>query len=205
MSTFLAQNDIKIKEAFEKIANAEPFRDYIAKIATLIYKNNLDKLNLDKVLHEYNFNHVEEIKEDVLDMLLTYINNILDDDFITENEAGNLNLLKRFFKVKEGDFYKYRYKEVKSILEKQFKSIYSNNKINSEEALHKVGLQELFDLGYDQFLELVDKEVKAAVERGASTDELDTVFLKAYQIKRIKNHKHKGDLKQLLSKIFRKR
>ena len=204
MSTFLPQNDIKIKEAFEKICATETFKEYIRQIATLVCNDNLDKQNFDKILSEYNFSHAEEIKEDVLDMLLAYINYILEDNFITENEAKNLNLLKRFFKVKEGDFYEYRYKEVEVILDKQFEFIYSDNKINTEEALHKVGLQELFDLGYDQFLELVDKEVKAAVERGANSDEIDTVFLKAYQIKSIKNHRHKNGLKQLLSKIFRK-
>lgn len=205
MNTFLQHNDIKIKEAFKNISFTETFTEYIRRIAGLVYNNSLDKQNLDTLLKDYNFSHVEEIKEEILDMLLAYINYILDDNFITENEARNLKLLKRFFKIKEGDFYEYRYKEVEFILNRQFELIYADNKIVPEEALHKVGLQELFDLGYDQFLELVNKEIKAAVLRGANTEELDTVFLTAYQIERIKTYRHKNILKQFVSKIFRKK
>ena len=116
--------------------------------------------------------------------MLAYINIVLDNNIITENEARNVKLLKKFFKVKEGDFYNYRHKQIESILNKQFERIYADNQIDTEEALHKVGLQELFDLSYDQFLNLIDKEVKAALQRGADPNELDTVIIEIYQNKK---------------------
>ena len=135
-------------------------------------------------MHEHNITQIQDVKEEILDMLLFYINFILNDNAITENEAVNLKLLKRFFKIEEGDFYNYRYSQIEEILNRQFEIIYANNQIDTAEALHKVGLQELFDLSYDQFLQLIHEKVKAALERGASINELDTVFYELYQPKK---------------------
>jgi hypothetical protein len=52
--------------------------------------------------------------------------------------------------------------------------MYQDNVIDNNEALHKVDLQQLFDLGYDQFLELSNKAVKDALSRGAKLKDLDT-------------------------------
>ncbi len=127
-------------------------------------------------MNKYNIKQVENIKEELLELLLVYINLILNDNSISEAEAANVKILKKVFKVREGDFYNYRYDEVEEVLNRQFERIYSDNKIDSEEALLKVGLQELFDLSYDQFLDLVNKEVRAALYRGGNVFDLDTVF-----------------------------
>jgi hypothetical protein len=182
MNTFLP-DDLQLKEAFAYIISAEGFKDHIKQISTLIYDNKLDKQSLEKILKEHEIIYVEEIKEDILDMLVAYINFILSDNVITERESVNLKQLKRFFRIKEGDFYNYRAEEIENILNKQFQRVYGDNKINTEEALYKVGLQELFDLSYDQFLNLIDKEVKVALQRGANVNELDTVIKEIYRTK----------------------
>ena len=183
MNTFLPQNDIQLKEAFAHLSSIEELSDYIKKVSSLIQNGNLDKENFNKILSDYNIAHVEDIKPETLDILLAYIDFILKDNVITESEAANFKQLKRFFKIKEGDFYKYRHANIENLLNRQFELIYADNRIDKEEALYKVGLQELFDLSYDQFLELVDKEVTSALKRGANLDELDTVLMKVYQAK----------------------
>lgn len=175
--------DEEFKEAFIKTITEGQFSNSVKEISKFIFSNHFDRQGVDVILQEYHVKEIQDIKEELLDLLLSYINLIIQDNFISENESKNLKFLKRLFKIQEGDFYNLRYKQIEEILDKQFQFIYSDNQINTKEALHKVGLQELFDLSYDQFLELVDKEVKAAMERGANADELDTVFLKAYQIK----------------------
>ena len=89
-----------------------------------------------------------------------------------------LNFLKRFFKILEVDFYSKKYHQIEEILNKQFEYMYQNNVIDTNEALQKVELQQLFDLSYDQFLELSRKAVKGAIERGANVIDLDT-FIKS--------------------------
>lgn len=174
MNTELPSNDLQLKEAFGKILSTENFSDVINEIAELIYKDELNKQTIEDLYKKYGIKQVENIKGEILDLLLYYTNLILDDNFITTKEAENIKFLKRFFKIKEGDFYHYKYHEIEMILNRQFGHMYQDNVIDNNEALHKVDLQELFDLGYDQFLELINKAVKDALSRGAKLKDLDT-------------------------------
>lgn len=176
MSTFLPSKDSDTHKAFETILSIENFSSHINEIVEIIYTNEFDKQNLDKILKQHNIKKIDDLKEEILDLLLVYINLVLNDDIISDTEASNIKILKRVFKINEGDFYNFRYDEVYEVLNRQFERIYSDNEINNDEALFKVGLQELFDLSYDQFLELANEQVKAALQRGASLTELDTVF-----------------------------
>ncbi len=176
MPTFLPKDDLELHKTFGTILSIENFSDYINEIVELIHTNELDRPHLDRILKEHHIKQIEDIKEELLDLILVYINLILNDNLITENEAGSLKILKRVFKIKEGDFYNYRYDEVEEVLNRQFERMYFDNQIDTEEALLKVGLQELFDLSYDQFIELANEEVKAALYRGASLSDMDTVF-----------------------------
>jgi len=173
----LIKDDLELNEAFELILSKENYSDIITDIAELIYNKQLEKTKIEELLREHDIERLEDIKEEILDLLIAYINIVLNDHKISEKEATNLKILKRFFKIKEGDFYKYRYKEVEEILQRQLEIIYRNdNKIDTVEAIFKVGLQEIFDLSYDQFLDFNKNEVKDALDRGANLRELDTVY-----------------------------
>lgn len=175
--TYLPKDDVDLTKAFGTMMSIEQFSPYISEIIERIYSNDFSKKSLDGILNRYAIVKIEDIKEELLDLLLVYINLILNDNLISEREAGNVRILKRVFKIKEGDFYHLRYYEVEDILSRQFERIYSDNKIDRAEAILKVELQELFGLSYDQFLELVDQEVEAALQRGANLSDLDTVFI----------------------------
>ncbi len=98
---------------------------------------------------------------------------ILNDHIISGNEKFNVELLKKYFNIKEGDFYKIRYQEVEYILHRQFERIYQDNAVSKEEALGKVDLQDIFDLSYDQFEEFKEKEIRRALNQGADIAGLD--------------------------------
>lgn len=174
MKMTLPKDDLELHEAFGVILSIESFSDYISDIAELIYNNELSRENLEKTFAEHKILRVEDIKEELLDLLIVYINLILNDYIISEKEKSNIELLKIYFKIKEGDFYNNRYYEVEDILHRQFERLYFDNSINNEEALHNVDLQDLFDLSYDQFDEFKEKEVRKALEQGADIIDLDT-------------------------------
>lgn len=175
METTLPQDDLKLQEAFRIIISIDSFSDYIVDIAELVYNGNLDKENLEKILKEHKISRVQDIKEELLDLLIVYINLILKDHIITDNEKRNIELLKIYFKIKEGDFYKYRRDAIEDSLTRQFEILYADNIIDKDEALCNVGLQDLFDLSYDQIDGFKEKEVRNALERGATITDLDTV------------------------------
>lgn len=177
-NSLLSKNDLELHKAFEIIASIQSFSNHLNEIVELIYNSTIDQSSLNEILKTNNINRVENIKEELLDLLLIYVNLILLDHVVTENEAKNIQYLKRLFKIEEGNFYKFRYDEVEEILSKQFLRMYRNdNKIDETEALHKVSLQKLFDLSYDQMLEFKSSEVIAAIERGSDVSQLDTAFI----------------------------
>ena len=168
------KDDLNLHEAFKIILSTENLKDYIREIAKCIYNN---KMNFHDVLLKYKITNIVDIKEELLDLILQYINIILHDNKLTINELNNTNILKVNFKIKEGDFYKYRYDQIKEILLKQLSKIYrDDDKISFGESLYKVELQELFDLGYDQFLKFSNIEDALALDRHANILDLDTVY-----------------------------
>jgi HNH endonuclease len=176
METKLPSNDLELKDAFSIILSIEKFSDYIYDIVELIYKNELNKETLDKVLDNYKIESTKKINEELLDLLIVYTNLVLNDNEISTNEINNIRFLKLIFGIKEGDFYKYRKDEVEEVLRRQFYREYYDNTIDKNESIHNVNLQEIFDLGYDQFDNIKKEEILNAIDRGAKINELDTAI-----------------------------
>ncbi len=175
METNQQFTDPELREAFGVILSLDCFSDYIAAIAGLIYNDSLSKESLSRILSDHNIERVEDIKEELLDLLLVYINLILNDHIIAEKERENLGLFKIYFKIKEGDFYKLRYDDIQDIISRQFERLYLDHKIDHEEAIHTGHLQGLFDLSYDQIDKFKEYYVILALESGADITDLDTV------------------------------
>jgi hypothetical protein len=188
MKTTLSNDDLELHLAFGKILSIESFSDYIIDIAELIYNSELNRENIQKILDEHKIKKIDDIKEDLLDLLIVYINLILNDHIISTNEKYNVELLKKYFKIQEGDFYKYRYQEVEDILHRQFERIYLDNNVSKEEAIHHVDLQDLFNLGYDQFEEFKSNEIRRALDHGANILDLDTAKIPKSTVSTISNY-----------------
>ncbi|MFD2034670.1 HNH endonuclease [Belliella marina] len=174
MPTALPKNDPELHKAFGIILSIESFSKYVIGIAELVYDNELDRENIQRLLDQYNIRKIEDIKEELIDLLIVYINLILNDHIISDNEKLNIDLLKKYFRIKEGDFYTYRHQEVGDILHRQFERVYFDNSISKEEAMHIVDLQGLFNLSYDQFDKFKQDEISRALEQGAAITDLDT-------------------------------
>ena len=92
---------------------------------------------MEKVLAEHKIQKIQSIKKELLDLLIVYINLILKDRIITEEEKRSIELLKIYFKIREGDFKRLRLDAVEDTLSRQFQILYADNKIDSEEALYR--------------------------------------------------------------------
>jgi hypothetical protein len=173
----LPEDDITLKNAFERIISQNELPNYTSDIAELIYKNELTIHSLNNILSEYKIKDIRSINSELLDLLILYIYEVLRDDIIDDNEKKNINILKLFFKIKEGDFYKSKYKEIEDILHIQFEKLYLDNRITKEEALHNFKLRSIFDLSHSQFDKFKEKEVRRALESGAKIVNLDTSIM----------------------------
>lgn len=207
--TLSIQNDLELNKAFEVIVSMKKFKAVINDIAKAMCSAEFNYLELEKILKEHKIEAISNLKEDLLDLILLYINITLNDNILTQNEINNVKKLKILFKIDENDFYKYRYNEIKEILHNQLYLIYRNdNRIDEIESLHKVGLQELFSLSYDQFLEFANKEDIIAIIKGADINDLDTVISPKY-IKKLKKkrliQRIINNIISFLSNIFKKK
>jgi hypothetical protein len=107
----------RIKEPFQKILSTENFGEPVNDIAELIGKGELTVETMQTVLNRYKLKDISQLKPEVLFMLLSYTWLVISDNVITASEAENFRFLKRFFKIKEGDFYSMKRKDIERILE----------------------------------------------------------------------------------------
>lgn len=174
MEKSLPKSDLELYRTFEIILSIKTFSNYISDIVEIIYNGSLNPENLKTILDDYKIKNIRNINEELLDLIIVYINLALNDHVISQNERKNIEFLKTYFKIREGDFFAKRHSEIEDILQRQFERQYSDNKIDNLESVHSVYLQEIFDLSYDQFDKFKEREIINALERGADITELDT-------------------------------
>lgn len=143
------------------------------EIIDLFIDSNIEIKNFNSILSRYSIKDIQDLKFQAIDYLIQYATFILEDNFISENEMTDFSLLKSLFKIKTGDFLKFKKFEISEIIKKQFIRIYSDDFVDKSEMLENVNLQALFDLGYDEFEEFKQDEVIRALINGADPHNLD--------------------------------
>lgn len=100
---------------------------------------------------------IDDFKPEAIYAILDYAEIILDDFLLTEEEIRVISLMKIFFQINEGDFYKYGEEDaVERILSTQLEKMYEDG-LDKNEAIMQNDLQTLFGLSYDQFQNIVKK------------------------------------------------
>lgn len=165
------------KAAIAELKENGNYTSAMADVLQLVQEDKLSLLDLKKSL-SLNGLSIDDLKEESLSVVIDYAKDCLKDNILTEQEMQNIKLLKTFLRIREGDFYKKRLKDVRTILTLQLRRMYEDNVIDKSEATMKTDLQELFNLSYDQFLDIVNDVAKEALNRGADIKELDTFFYK---------------------------
>lgn len=155
------------------------YPEKICKILQLIIDDKLRLPDLEAVLAEINVSRITDLKDRLICVLLDYANLCLADDILTQTEMRDFTTLRRFFRIEEGDFYKcHKEQEVRNVLTVQLEKMQSDHTIDSNEALMKNDLQQMFGLSYDQFLEIENIVTKKSLKNGANISDLDT-FIKS--------------------------
>lgn len=161
---------------FINLAKEETCSVSMREALQLINENRLEPLLVQSIL-ERNNNTPDILKKEAIDVFLDYAKYILLDNHIDDNEMLLAKKYKLLFRIKEGDFLSFgKSNEIKEIITAESKRFYSDSQIDEHESLAKVSLQELFDLGYDQYLDLEKEVVEDALAQGANLHKLDTYY-----------------------------
>src|SRR5688500_14238546 len=105
------------------------------------------------------------LREELLDILMAAIREALKDHRLATEEREFITQLKRLFQIQAGDFYRLRRSDLQATLEAETRRLLIDEQIDNVEALHQVELQALFNLSYDQYLEVTRSEVSVIVDR----------------------------------------
>jgi len=173
-------NEFELKKAFGIIISRSDLDKNKLPVAELFYKNGVDisKRDILFVVKELGFKSIKDYKENSISLIMYYIYNALNDNKLSKSEKANIKFLKIALEIGEGDFVKNKdiKTEVANIIKIQLRLIYiDDDKIDGQESLHKVDLQEIFGLSYDEFLVFDKFEALLAIQRGAKLEELDTI------------------------------
>jgi|TARA_B110000211_G_scaffold202358_1_gene234466 hypothetical protein len=173
-------NEFELKKAFGVIISRSDLDKNKLAVAELFYKNGVDisKGDILSVIKELGFKSIKDYKENSISLIMYYIYNALNDNKLSKAEKANIKFLKIALEIGEGDFLKNKdiKTEVANIIKIQLRLIYiDDDKIDGQESLHKVDLQEIFGLSYDEFLVFDKFEALLAIQRGAKLEELDTI------------------------------
>ena len=171
------QNDLK--QIFSYIISLNVLKDSSLDIAKTIANKGQKTTRKDclDILNQHSINDLKSFKENSLKLALFYIKIALKDNSISIEEINSVKFLKLLLDINEGDFIAdvNQYNEVADIIKKQLESMYADdNKIDSNESIQKVHLQEMFGLNYDQFLQIANDIELNAIDRGAEYIDLDS-------------------------------
>ena len=167
----------ELKIIIEEMVNSGDYSPRICEALNLIKEDKMNTIEFNNYLSQQCVN-IGDIKTETLQIVIDYANRCLEDSILTEQEMHDIRMLKIFLKVKEGDFIEYgKLQDVKEILFWQLRKMYHDDIIDKKEALMKNDLQSLFDLSYDQFLDIVNEIAQESLERGADIRNLDTVII----------------------------
>lgn len=123
---------------------------YLKDIIDLISSNQLYRDRIDEILNKHLIPGYIDAKSEFIDLIIKYLNFILEDDIIDDTEYYNVKQLKRLFKIRAGDFNRLKKTEMVEILSKQYHKMLADDQIDEFEEIHLAKLQGLFGLSYDQ-------------------------------------------------------
>jgi len=147
----------ELKNVIGEMILSDDYSPKMCGILNLIVEDKMNSIEFKKYLSQQCIT-VSDIKIETLQVVIDYANECLRDDILTEVEMRNIQLLKLFLKIKEGDFMRYgKGQDITEILAWQLRKMYSDGIIDKKEALAMNDLQCLFGLSYDQFLCIVNE------------------------------------------------
>ena len=143
-----------LRRVFARYVASERLDSPVGAIAELVAKNELARDAVDRVLAEYNVTVSGTFRDGLLDLILDTVRISLQDHRLTAPEQQFFRELKGYLRIPEGAFYKHRRGEIADLLSAQVTRMIDDGLVDLDESLLQVELQRLFDLGYDQYLEL---------------------------------------------------
>jgi hypothetical protein len=107
--------------------------------------------------------HAAESRADAADFLVFAIRHAVADHALSDEEVKSLRQVARLLRIREGDLLHHRKADIAELLVQEMERLLEDQTIDSSEALHKVKLQELLGLGYDEFVSITAPQIEKVI------------------------------------------
>lgn len=147
----------------------------IGELTAHLAAGESDSLFYRAVCEKYGVRNESSFLAQRLDALLAYANVCLEEDVrFTPAQLQNLNTLRTFLQIRDGEFASRRPVEVADILCRQLDEHLRDEILDDAEELYQTELQRIFGIGYDEYLAYtrpIIERVHAELEAKAPADE----------------------------------
>lgn len=147
----------------ERLTDTNP-AGWVRDVVSLASEGNLDPISFQDAITQHGLAKEQGLRKTALDLILDFITWSLERGAMTSGVLKEVDELKRFMDVREGEFFAFRPVEVATLLTSQLDGILQDLSIDRAEDLYQVELQAAFDLGYDQYFALTRRAFEAAME-----------------------------------------
>jgi len=166
-----------MRESLKEFVDKHQYSEPMTMALKLFAEDELpNEIVLNENLRPFGLT-IENLRQESLGVVFDFIEDILEDNILTRKEMETIILLKKYLRIKEGDFLKYHKEyQIQEIIYQQMQAMLADLYVDRSEAIMKTDLQKLFDLSYDQFLYFEKRAVEEALHKGASIEDLDTIY-----------------------------
>lgn len=132
----------------------------------ILNKYKSSYLELGKLYNEDNENwwtNSFDVKNNLIDnekynILLIFINFLLDDNLISEKEHNLIIKLTKALSINIAEFKKQKFSDINRIVSLQFHLYLLDDEIDSEELKEVNYMQDIFDFGFDEIFKIIDAQ-----------------------------------------------
>lgn len=156
--------ELNVGSHFQRYVERRGAKGTTGEVASALAQRQLGSGVIPGILRTYGDAHEIWFRKQLLDLVLDFIEAAVTDGAISEKITQDIRSLKEDLGIREGEFFKYRPAEVAAILGQQLDYILEDLQIDTAEDLYQVELQDVFDLSYDQYLQLTRSAFERALE-----------------------------------------
>lgn len=156
-----------INNAFAELPQADdlsPAARFVLQTIRTLHKENTKLGKLVAAEKRFGKGYRRQQRQEMVDLLLHFLSSCLEDGKITAREIEAQRMLRRLLNIRDGDLYNERKDAVRRLIERQIDWMESDFQISHSEELYLVDLQRIFDLSYDQLLELAQPHVAEVLD-----------------------------------------
>lgn len=163
-----------ISNTLNRLLQTKSYGKIVTELLQAAAENGkFDPIKRNEILHKYWFAFKCCYINDALNAILDYVDLVLEDDILTDEEWTSVRWMKAYLNISESDFRKHKIEgRIKHILTEQLRKLYADNLIERHEAVMQSEMQGLFGLSSEIYSRLVEQIKQESIKNGANEIDL---------------------------------